>query len=76
MFPWNLLLAAIERDAMSGIEQLLLFFPLVLISSLVYGVTRHERWPVIFREAARMAVWFGFFTGCMFIVVFALSWYN
>ena len=76
MFPWNLLWAAAERGAMSGIEQLLLFFPLVLISSLVYGVTRHERWPVIFRETARMAVWFGFFTGCMFIVVFALSQFN
>jgi hypothetical protein len=76
MFSWNFLLAAVERGAMSGIEQLLLFVPLVLISSLVYGVTRHESWPVIFREAARMAVWFGFFTGCMFIVVLLLSQFN
>ena len=76
MFSWNLFLAAVERGAMSGIEQLLLFVPLVLISSLVYGVTRHERWPVIFREAVRMAVWFGFFTGCMFIVVLVLSQFN
>ena len=76
MFPGDLLLAAVERGAMSGVEQLLLFFPLVLISSLVYGITRHERWPVIFREAARMAVWFGFFTGCMLIVVFILSQFN
>jgi len=76
MFSWNLLLAVVERGAMSGIEQLLLFVPLVLISSLVYGVTRHESWPVIFREAARMAVWFGFFTGCMFIVVLVLSQFN
>ena len=76
MFSWNFLLAAVERGARSGIEQLLLFVPLVLISSLVYGVTRHESWPVIFREAARMAVWFGFFTGCMFIVVLVLSQFN
>ena len=76
MFTWNLFLAAVARGAMSGIEQLLLFLPLVLISSLVYGVTRHERWPVIFREATRMAIWFGFFTGCMFIVVFILSQFN
>ena len=76
MMLWSSLLLFAQRGTMSGLEQVLLFFPLILAASLVYGVTRHEHWPVIFREALRMAVWFGFFTISMFLVVLLISQFN
>jgi len=48
--------------------------PLVLVVSLVYGATRHERWPEILDHALRFGVWILGFLAFIFAILLALSW--
>jgi len=57
-------------------EQLVLFaLPLVVVVSLVYGATRHEAWPVIFRHAWDTAVWIVGFMGAVFVFILMMGWW-
>lgn len=55
MFPgWHLIVYAL---------------PLITVVSLVYGATRHERWPAILKNAWDTFVWIVGFMGVVFVVI-------
>jgi hypothetical protein len=47
--------------------------PLIVVVSLVYGATRHERWSDIFDHALRFGVWILGFLALIFAVLLWLS---
>ena len=47
--------------------------PLIVLISLVYSATRHERWPTIFRHAVRLTVLISAFMLGALGVLFLLS---
>jgi hypothetical protein len=48
--------------------------PLVVVASLVYAATRHERIGPILRHAVRIAVWILGFMGIIFVVLWGVVW--
>lgn len=50
--------------------------PLVLVVSLVYGATRHERMRDIFEQAIRTAIGLVGFMSAIFIVIWLIGFWN
>lgn len=49
--------------------------PLVIVISLVYGGTRHERNDHILIAATRFATWIAVFMLAIFVILALMSWY-
>lgn len=75
-FLSSLLIFGAGPEAMSGWERLFFLLPLIVCTSLVYGATRHENWPVITVEAVKIGTWLVGLTACVFVVALLLSFFN
>lgn len=47
--------------------------PLIVVSSLVFGATRHERFRPIVDQAVKFAIWLLTFLGILYALVWLLS---
>ncbi len=56
-------------------EYLLYYVPLLVGVSLVLAGTRHERPPLILRQAISHAVWFTIFMLVVAAVLFTATWF-
>jgi cytochrome c oxidase assembly factor CtaG len=57
------------------VNQLWLLLPLIVVVSLVYGATRHERMQEILLNAYRAAKWIVGFIAVIFGVLLLISWF-
>ena len=57
-----------------GTNDLWYAVPLVIVISLVYAATRHERSDMILASAARIGTWICGFMFAIFVVLALMSW--
>lgn len=50
--------------------------PLVVVVSLVYGATRHERIKDIFEHAFRSVIWLTGFMGAILAIIWVMGYWN
>ncbi|MCC9606822.1 hypothetical protein LOC68_15935 [Blastopirellula sp. JC732] len=55
--------------------RLLYAIPLIVVVSLVYAATRHERWAPILEHAWDTALWIIGFMAVVFVVLMAVTWW-
>ena len=58
----------------AGTDHLWYAFPLVIVVSLVYAATRHERMGPILFHALRIGLWILGFMAVIFLVVMLICW--
>ena len=54
---------------------LLYYLPLIISISLVFGATRHEALPLVWRHALHTARWITSFMAIIFFSLLVLDWY-
>ncbi|MFI4874318.1 MAG: hypothetical protein ACIALR_03240 [Blastopirellula sp. JB062] len=55
--------------------RLLYALPLIVVVSLVYAATRHERWAPILEHAWDTALWIVGVMAVVFVVLLAVTWW-
>lgn len=55
--------------------RLLYAIPLIVVVSLVYAATRHERWAPILEHAWDTALWIIGFMAVVFVVLMVVTWW-
>lgn len=55
--------------------RLLYAVPLIVVISLVYAATRHERWAPILEHAWDTALWIIGFMAVVFVVLLVVTWW-
>ena len=59
-----------------GTAQIWYSVPLVIVISLVWGATRHERLPEIIAQSIRSLLWVLTFMGIIFAVIFIAGYWQ
>lgn len=69
------LLTTISCFAAIPAARLLYAIPLIVVVSLVYAATRHERWTPILEHAWDTALWIVGFMGVVFLILLFFTWW-
>jgi len=76
MFETSTFLAMTQLIGLIGLGAAQIWYavPLVIVVSLVWGATRHERLPEIIAHSIRSMLWVLTFMGIIFAVIFAAGY--